>query len=88
MRYIGHLRLDGRIAEPLLDVSNTVSPTVAENALVSELLVLAHSSAAGELAGEVKLDRILDSQANHAAIQSWVVRHNVGKLVLLPRKES
>ncbi len=82
MRYIGHLRLDGRIAEPLLDVSNTVSPSVAENALVSELLVLAHSSAVGELTGEVKIARILDSQANHNAIKSWVIRHNTGRLIL------
>ncbi len=82
MRYIGHLRLDGRIAEPLLDVSNTVSPSVEENEQAREYLRLAHSQAIGELAGEVKIDRILDSQANHNAIKSWVVRHNTGRLIL------
>jgi len=82
MRYIGRLRLDGKLAEPLLDISLTVSPTVAENALDSFLMGLAHSNAIGELSGECKLDHILDSQEQHKAIQSWIVRHNIGKLDL------
>ncbi len=82
MRYFGRLRLDGTVAEPLLDVSVTVSPSVEENEQAREYLRLAHSQAVGELNGEVKIARILDSQQNHATIQSWVVRHNTGKLVL------